>query len=513
MNFRDLIDWISGRASEKKSAQAPSAQERRRHLRLDLSGGEVMIGKQGPYPLANLSYGGLRFCCNRLADFPGILSGALFEATICLGQVQLSTKLKACNLTPQEIGCAFELLSPAHARLLGDFLKPRILGSSLKEITGGTMRNESPDLRLRWFQGEEDTQIYLWETLEGNIVKEEFYFFDYLIRFDASRSSLQTGSRREKEGKLGYGRIDQSAVAFFQVPSHRALKIGRLILESANLPPAARDHLLACITREERRLYQRYMSSSVGGLRFLLDQPELKPLTVANLSLTGIAFLVNEETSGEASSTESRDIGQTGVGDDISAGTGAGIRASPNPVRGELSGTLELGQNRLPALVRLIYHHREVLGGSLHLLNEADMEILAAFLAPRLLGQSLEELPPPSEEYPFAPPGARSYLFVGFHNTHLLALIGSGRRLVTGRIAFMDRLLTFERGKLSAWHSEQGVVFPSDWELPLETVKRLDQPPVELVEICRCILTEAKIPEEVREAWIKALTPPSPPSS
>ncbi|MBF0501640.1 MAG: PilZ domain-containing protein [Candidatus Riflebacteria bacterium] len=499
MSFRDLIQWISGRKDEEISEPAIAPQDRRRHRRLDLSDGKLIVGSHGSFPLGNLSYGGLRFACNKTEVWPDIAVGNTFEGSLQFGQVKFSTMLRVCNVTPKDIGCSFESLSPAHARLLSEFLKPRALGHSLREITGGTMRNDTPDLRLRWFQGEDDTQIYLWETLDGQTVKEEFYFFDYMIRFDAARASLQTGKRSETVSKTGYGRIDQSTVAFFNVPSHRALKIGRTILESAHLPPVARDRLLASIAMEERRLYQRYLPGPNGGLRFRLDLPELQKLTIANISLTGIAFL-----SPEKSSEPPKDVVK---GDDDSAATPGFVSDHGNePVRGELSGVIELGATSLPATVRLLYRHREILGGTLHLKSDADVEQLAIFLAPRLLGQSLEELPPPTEEYQFAPPGARPYLFVGYHNTHLLSLIGSGRRLIAGRIVFMNQLLTFERGKLVAWRSEQGIVFPSDWDIPLETVERLDQMPADLLETCRNTVNEARIPDEVREAWLKVLT-------
>ncbi len=494
MGFQDLLNWITGKRPPETPPSAVSApRERRRFQRIDLPDGLVTIGQRGPFPVTNLSYGGLRFDLALAPDagHPGSPDtagkgggaepfpvGQIFDARVNLHHVQLAVSLKVCNIQGTLIGCSFERLSATQSRILSDILKPRIIGASLQEIDAAAIQNRDPGLRLRWFQGDDGAQIYLWQTLEGQTVKEEYYFLDYVITWDNRQQVLQTGRlRQEACGKAGYGRIDPSSVVFFQVPSHRALKMGKVILEHATLPPAVRDPLLNGMVREERRLYHRYVLKEVdAGVKFHLGRNREGTLGVANLSYNGLAVMIPEQQLPRA----------------LARGQ-------------ELEGEIQIGERFIRVRVQLAYVTAQVAGGFMRLLEPGQNEVLAAFLAPRLLGQALEELPAPMEETPFAPSGARGYLFVGLHNTHLLAMITTGPRLVHGRIAFMDRILTWERNALVAYSCPCGVVFPRDWELPSDVVERLPEVPAELRQMCLLMIESAPLPEEVRTVWAAVL--------
>ncbi len=485
MGFQDLLNWITGRRPPVEPTPAPgAARERRRFQRIDLSDGVLTVDEAGPFPVTNLSYGGLRFDLKGTDQPPAFPAGRVFAARVTLFQSQMTVSLKVCNVLGTLVGCSFENLSPVHSRLIGDFLKPRIIGASLQEINASALQNREPGLRLRWFQGDDGAQVFLWQTLEGEAVKQEYYFLDYVITWDNRQRVLQTGKMRTEAGKAGYGRIDPSAVAFFQVPSHRALKMGKVILENSSLPPEVRDPMLNGIVREERRLYQRYvLRKTDAGLRFFPGTAREGALPVANLSFNGLAVALPEENLRQ------------------------GL------VRGQiLEGELQIGDRFLPVRVVLAYVTPQVAGGFMKVLDEAQGEVLAAYLAPRLLGQALEEMPAPVDETPFAPAGARSYLFVGLHNPHLLTMVAPGLggssgapRLVHGRIAFMDKVLSWERSALAAYTCPCGVVFPRDWDLPPDLVERLPAVPADLVEMCRLMVEAAPLPEEVKAVWGKAL--------
>ena len=194
MNFTDLLSWISGKKPETKVSPMAETREKRRFYRINLSEGEVFIGESGPFQLVNVSYGGVRVkvAGHELSKTAQI--GQKFDSRIKLGRIQFSCSVKVCNLGKDEVGCAFENLAPAHSRMVSEYLRPRILGSSLQEINASSLQNREPNLRLRWFQGDEGAQIFLWQTLEGDVVKEEFYFFDYIITWDHSQKVLQTGA-------------------------------------------------------------------------------------------------------------------------------------------------------------------------------------------------------------------------------------------------------------------------------------------------------------------------------
>ncbi|HEY9072256.1 MAG TPA: PilZ domain-containing protein [Candidatus Ozemobacteraceae bacterium] len=480
MDFRQLLNWITGRAAgEQAPEQAPAQSERRRFQRIGLSDGLVWLNAAGPFSVLNLSYGGIKFeIPGEAADRPLPGVGETIEARIQLGNVRFSTRLTICNRFGTVFGCSFSGLTPAAARLMSDFLKPRILGASITEIDSSRLQHKDGDLRMRWFQGEEGTQIFLWQSLEGEIVKQEYYFLDYIITWNQRTQTFQTGRLRDEHGKSGFGRIDPSTVVFFKIPSHRALQMGRKILECAALPAEARDQMLANLAREERRLYQRYVvRAEERAPRLLLDGEGSRTLVVTNLSAGGIAFLTPE--------------------------TGAASIGS----RGDLlSGRLELGGAPLSVKVRIMYATPQTVGGSLEPASPEDADAFARFLAPRLLGQSLEELPTPLEELPTAFRTARAYLHIGLHNTHVISIVAPDGTLTAGRISFMDHILVWERSSLAAWKCPGGIVFPRDWELPLDILEREPQPPEHLPPTCREMIAAAALPPEVAAAWERVLS-------
>ena len=518
MNFRDLLSWFSGKTEEKTAPPEPTTgEERRQYFRLNLTDAWLTFGNAGPLKVVNISYGGLRFLLT-----PETLSlkpklGDLLEVTVDLGQMRFQTKITIRYLEDLEVGCAFAALNPAHAQVVGDYLRPRLLGNSLHEISSKSVFTDDTRLRLRWFQGEEETQVFLWETMEGEVVKQEFYFLHYMLKLETATNVLQTARLRSTGAKSGFGRIDQSAVVFFQVPPPRALRMGRVILESANLPEVSRNALLNAIAREERRLYARYLPQASQALRFVPAGQEGKALMVANLSLLGIALLLPETGSVSDAATSTTPSPATGPAGAVAAPAGPATPATPatpapaGPPAAEpwdgpsMEGDLHLGEMVIRVKVETVYRLSHILGGRLIGISEADSERLGSYLAPRLLGQAFEELPPPSEEFTFAPSGARAWLYVGFHNTHLLALVAPENKLVAGRIAFMDQVLSFERGKLCAYKVANGVILPNEWEVPAETVVRSSEVPADLLKMCREMVANARLSEEVRQAWLKVL--------
>jgi len=480
MVFKHLLNWITGKPSEEAAPELAQLQsERRRFQRIGLEDGLVWLGDQGPFSILNISYGGIKFEIPAVqSDGGAIPVGQVLEANIQLGNVRFATDLKICNRFDTVFGCSFVGLKPAASRLVSDFLKPHIIGASLTEIDGSRLQHHAPNLRMRWFQGEEGTQIFLWQTLEGEIVREEYYFLDYIITWNQETQVFQTGKLRPDQGKSGFGRVDPSTVVFFKVPSHRAIRMGRKILECAALPLEARDQMLANLIREEKRLYQRYIvRAGDQAPRFTPDGKPGQHLVVANLSVSGIAFLTPEE-----------DVGAIGG-------------------RGELlTGRLELEGGVVPIHVRIVYVTSQMIGGTLELAGTAGSDEIARFLAPRLLGQSLEELPSPLEELPQSFRSSRVYLHVGLHNTHVISAVNPDGSLLAGRIAFMDHVLVWERGGLASWKCPGGIVFPRDWELPLDILEREAAIPEHLRGICLEMIESAELPSEVIAAWKKVLS-------
>lgn len=479
MNFGDLLDWICGKKPEQELQEVKAERERRQFFRIDLSDGEVFLDERGPFSIVNLSYGGMRINLSDDEFLKNVKPGDEFSGKIRFENVHFSADIIVRSIMKNDLGCAFQNLPTTFSRILGDFLKPRILGASLQEINSSSLKNHDENLRLRWFQGEDGTQIFLWQALDGEVVKEEFYFLDYIISMDLKKDNFQVGSTHQEGSlKAGFGRIDTNSIAFFKVPSFRALKMGRAILESAAVPMEARAKLLASIVKEERRLYNRYiLGESDRQIHFALKDSPDTPLRIFNLSLQGIAFMAPDMDAQRKQFAE---------------GT-------------KIEGKVVLPEAELDAKVAFVYIHNHIMGGNLTLCNKSDEESLAMFLAPRLLGQSLEEVPPPSEMKPFAPSESRAYLFIGFHNTHLLSLVAQKNRLVFGRICFMDFALVYERDKLTTYSCPRGIIFPSDWDLPLELVEKQAENSVSHIEACQQMLESGNIPAEVVASWKSVL--------
>lgn len=471
LNFKKLVAWLSGTGEEKNQAQT-GGEERRRFQRLHLENCRYFIDTAGPFAVSNLSYGGFRVDLSDWPEIGTLQRGQVIAGALHLQQIQLECRIEIKNIFGNLAGCAFVELTPAQSKVISEFLKPRILGLSLREIDSTRLKNDDPELKMRWFQGEDGVQVFLWQTLEGDTVRQEFYFLDYFMAWHSNADGLQTG-KVKAESRSGFGRISPDSVVFFRVPPYRALKMGRTILECSKLPEAARDKILNEISGEEKRLFHRFIvkneqvffTHTESGTRFSL----------LNISLNGIALLKPAET-------------------DIS-------------VSDCWQGTLTTEHQNINVLFLPAYEHGNILGGKIKPLSDDDLHRLEQFLAPRLLAQYLEEIPMPLEMPALAPAGARAYLYTGLHNTHILSLITPECQLNNGRIAFMDRALICRRGKMHEVRCPDGLIFPAEWEP--ETTRATVDPDPDTMAICREMIINAEVAPEVRSAWLQHLDQPA----
>ena len=468
LNLKRLVAWLSGTGEAVGQLQTGGA-DRRRFQRLNLENCQLMIGAEGPFPVTNLSFGGFRVDLQGYKLLGGMMPGKIIEVNVRLQQINLKCRIEIKNLFNSHAGCAFHNFSPAQSRIISEFIKPAILGFSLREIDSAKLQNDDPELRMRWFQGEDGVQVFLWQTLEGDAVRQEFYFLDYYIGWQSDLTGLQTGKIRP-EHRSGFGRVSPDAVIFYRIPPYRSLKLGKMILECSKMPPEACELLLREIASEEKRLFHRFIVKN-GAVVFLADQAADREFPILNISMQGMALLRREDSSLE-----------------------------PNQ---EISGTVFAGEIRVKIVFKPAYTHENLLGGAITTINEEEQQKLEQFLAPRLLAQYLEEVPAPAEMPVAAAPGSRTWLYTGLHNTHILSLINPDGQLALGRIAFMDRAITCRRGQLQQHNCPDGLIFPADWELdPSITAFELDQP---TARICYEMVLNADMAQEVRKNWLKIL--------
>lgn len=471
LDIGKLVKWLSGTSAKKEEVSTTSA-ERRRFQRLNLEDCEVSFFGGGPFPVSNLSYGGFRVDFAGWPGLAGIEKDTPYDCQLRMQGVQLACRVVVKNIFATLAGCAFADMTPAQSAVVSDFIKPRIVGCSLREINAAKLKNDTPELKMRWFQGENGAQVFLWQTLDGESVKQEFYFFDYFMTWDKEGEGLRTGKVRA-ESRSGFGRISPDSVVFYRIPPYRALKLGRTVLECSALPDEARARILHEIASEEKRLFHRYIVKD-GVVAFVVDDLGGQRLTVLNISMNGIALYNSPE--------------------------------SPITCEDTLPGRLIIGENSLRAAFKPAYAHANILGGRLLVENVVGQTSLQEFLAPRLLAQYLEEVPSPTDRPSYAPPGARSFLYTGLHNTHVLSLIETGGSLYSGRIAFMDRALKFHGKVLTEYSCPEGLIFPGDWELESAVVSPIAGVDPMTVQISReMIENSGQIASEVKQAWLAVL--------
>jgi hypothetical protein len=346
------------------------------------------------------------------------------------------------------------------------------LGLSLREI-------RPTEANLRWFQGEEETQIHYWSRPEGGFDKADFYFMDYLIAFDGKNNTLRTGFVQTPFlGSGSHGIPGQGAVVFHATPSYRALRLGHIIFEHASLPEEIYLDLAGIMYREEKCTFSKVvLGESDRNVTFeFSDESGPAVLQVASLCSTAISAILPDSPKKRK----------------ISKGT-------------MLSGFLNLSQQKIPAVFKVVFQHDFIIGGGLRLQQASDAESMASFLAPRLLGKSLEIAEPPAEMPLFASRDARASLYTGIHNTHLLSLITYPDRLIFGRMVFGDRVLLWDKNHLCAYKFPHGLVFPSDWNIVMNPREQIPHDDHVLINTAKEILQNSCVSAEVLKAWMAVL--------
>lgn len=475
MNFSDLMSWIIGREDAKTETEVSKPIANRRvAARLNFPNGVVQIQGVGDFPLIDLAQRGLSLNPLDQSILANPQPGMILPSKIRLGTIFLETDLKVCYLESGKIGCSFGQLSFGHSRILNDFLKPCILGASLREI-------RSREENQTRFEGDDSCQLFYWKDSNGVFEQAELYFMDYAIIFDGKSNSLRTGFFRLPFGSSG-GRVfpEKSTIVFNATPSYRVLKMAHLFFNHAALPEDIYLNLASIAFREEKCSFSKVLFGEKDkGITFnYFDEFGEVKLKVASLCSTAISALLPDPPPKRT--------------------------LKPGTV---LSGILNLPEHSLTASFKVVFQQDFMVGGGLRLQNSDDSEFLSAFLAPRLLGRSLEALPPPTEKKPFSPGDAQSFMYVGIHNTHLLSLVVYPKKLLYGRLAFNDRIVIWDKNSLAMYSFPQGLVFPYEWDILTFNHEEIGNDDPTLLGTVREILNSSNISSELKEAWEDALCP------
>lgn len=212
MNFSDLMSWIIGREDAKTETEVSKPIANRRvAARLNFPNGVVQIQGVGDFPLIDLAQRGLSLNPLDQSILANPQPGMILPSKIRLGTIFLETDLKVCYLESGKIGCSFGQLSFGHSRILNDFLKPCILGASLREI-------RSREENQTRFEGDDSCQLFYRKDSNGVFEQAELYFMDYAIIFDGKSNSLRTGFSDFHSEVAGAGFFQKNQQLFLTQP-------------------------------------------------------------------------------------------------------------------------------------------------------------------------------------------------------------------------------------------------------------------------------------------------------
>jgi hypothetical protein len=89
--------------------------------------------------------------------------------------------------------------------------------------------------------------------------------------------------------------------------------------------------------------------------------------------------------------------------------------------------------------------------------------------------------------------------------THVLSLISPDKKLISGRIAFMQTIVRFANNKLQEFESPQGLVFPGDWDLPSHLLNQQLETQKATHEFCLEMIESAEMDSSIKKAWTEVL--------
>jgi hypothetical protein len=130
------------------------------------------------------------------------------------------------------VGIEFVPPYPRELSRLHQYLEPRYLGASVREISAANLKSEKSH-RLRWFQGENQTNLFVWERPEtGEIARWQLSIFGHLIEEESG--SVRTA--RIKEDSLYQmdhpGWFEEKHVAFDPILDQSQLDVAEVLINS-----------------------------------------------------------------------------------------------------------------------------------------------------------------------------------------------------------------------------------------------------------------------------------------
>jgi hypothetical protein len=116
------------------------------------------------------------------------------------------------------------------------------LGVSLREIDPATLHSDPEDGPVRWFLGEQGTELFAWTNEAGVPHHVQLVFCGVSVEWNTQKG-LATGSFEALMVTSG-GRFDSYLLSVAPTPDPRVCRAARVLLEASTVPHALLEPLL-----------------------------------------------------------------------------------------------------------------------------------------------------------------------------------------------------------------------------------------------------------------------------
>jgi hypothetical protein len=182
--------------------------------------------------ILNVSYGGLAFQCTedddfhegdifstKIFSFKQLLSSSL-ESESNTPSVKIAVEIEITRINDQVIGAKFLNFNITEFKKLAKYLEPQYLGNSLKVVNDSVIpihqKDGFPYSSSIYFQGINDTHLFLWLDDQEDILKIQLFFLGNVVQWKYGYGAI---TWKVPSDRL-YGHED--LLAGLETPSHGA---------------------------------------------------------------------------------------------------------------------------------------------------------------------------------------------------------------------------------------------------------------------------------------------------
>lgn len=208
--------------------------------------------------ITNLSVSGAAIFIDQKSDW--IEKDTFLKALLSAHHVgEIPVKIQVVRVHERIIGAKIiEFLEESGARQLNRLIEPILLGDSIREINSERLDKGTEETPVRWFQGKNDTNIFLWSLEDKETADQiQFVFMDYVIEWKQGKK-IKVGEVVDSgPERIGYGRVDPCLISFYGIPAPDILNLARAIISGFEGDQEVRSLIKELVADGERRYFSR----------------------------------------------------------------------------------------------------------------------------------------------------------------------------------------------------------------------------------------------------------------